>query len=96
MAAYVIYQGVVTDPEQYEQYKTSAAATIEAAGGRYLVRGGDIEVLEGEAPAERTVVVEFPSKQVALDWYHGPGYTEARALREHCARARLYIVDGVS
>jgi uncharacterized protein (DUF1330 family) len=96
MAAYVIYQGEVTDPEQYERYKTRAAASIEAAGGRYIVRGGDFDVLEGEAPAGRTVVVEFPSREAALEWYRGRAYTEARALREHAARARLYVVDGVS
>jgi uncharacterized protein (DUF1330 family) len=95
MAAYVIYQGEVTDPEQYEQYKTQAAASIEAAGGRYIVRGGEFDVLEGEAPAGRTVVVEFPSRQAALAWYHGAAYTEARALREHAAKARLYVVDGL-
>jgi uncharacterized protein (DUF1330 family) len=92
----VIYQGEVTDPEQYEQYKARAAASIEAAGGRYIVRGGDFDVLEGEAPAGRTVVVEFPSREAALAWYRGAAYTEARALREHAARARLYVVDGVS
>jgi uncharacterized protein (DUF1330 family) len=96
MPAYVIYQGEVTDPEQYEQYKTRAAASIEAAGGRYVVRGGDFDVLEGEAPAGRTVVVEFPSREAALQWYHGAAYTEARALREHAAKARLYVVDGLS
>ena len=96
MAAYVIYQGEVTDPEQYEHYKIRAAASIEAAGGHYIVRGGDFDVLEGEAPAGRTVVVEFPSRQAALDWYRGAEYTEARALREHAARARLYVVDGLS
>jgi uncharacterized protein (DUF1330 family) len=96
MAAYVIYQGEVTDPEQYEHYKTRAAASIAAAGGRYIVRGGDFDVLEGDAPAGRTVVVEFPSREAALDWYHGAAYTEARALREHAAKARLYVVDGIS
>jgi uncharacterized protein (DUF1330 family) len=96
MAAYVIYQGEVTDPEQYERYKTRAAQTIEAAGGRYVVRGGEIEVLEGDPPPGRTVVLEFPSRQAALDWYHGPAYADVRPLRKRAARARLYVVDGVS
>lgn len=69
MAAYVVYQGEVVDARRYDEYKTKAAASILAAGGRYLVRGGDVEVLEGEAPAGRTVVLEFPSMQAALDWY---------------------------
>lgn len=96
MAAYVIYQGEVTDPERYEQYKPLAAESIAAAGGRYVVRGGDMETLEGEPPAGRTVVVEFPSKEAAVAWYHGEGYTKARQVRAGAARARLYVVDGVS
>lgn len=93
--AYVIYQGEVTDPERYEVYKQAAAASILAAGGRYIVRGGDIEVLEGDAPAGRTVVLEFATKQAALDWYRSDEYTEIRKLREGASRARLYVVDGV-
>jgi hypothetical protein len=53
VAAYVIYQGEVLDAKRYDEYKTKAAASILAAGGEYLVRGGDVEVLEGEAPAGR-------------------------------------------
>jgi uncharacterized protein (DUF1330 family) len=78
VAAYVIYQGEVFDAKRYDDYKTKAAASILAGGGRYLVRGGDVEVLEGEAPAGRTVVLEFPSMQAALDWYRSDEYTEIR------------------
>jgi uncharacterized protein (DUF1330 family) len=95
MAAYVIYQGVVTDPEQYDRYKARAAETIAAAGGRYVVRGGDIEVLEGEAPPGRTVVLEFPTMQAARDWYHGADYVDTRKMRDGAAQARMYVVDGV-
>jgi uncharacterized protein (DUF1330 family) len=94
--AYVIYQAEVVDPVRYEEYKTSAAASVAAAGGRYIVRGGDVEVLEGDAPEGRTVVVEFPTMQAALDWYRSDAYTRARKLRESAARARLYLIDGVS
>lgn len=94
MAAYVVYQGEVTDPARYDEYKTKAAASITAAGGRYLVRGGNVEVLEGEAPAGRTVVLEFPTMQAALDWYRSDEYTEIRRMREGAARARMYVVEG--
>jgi len=94
--AYVIYQCEVLDPVQYEQYKTRGAASIAAYGGQYIVRGGEFDVLEGDAPAGRTVVVEFPSRQAAVDWYHGPEYTAARALRERAADARMYVVDGIT
>jgi uncharacterized protein (DUF1330 family) len=96
MPAYVIYQGEVLDPERYDEYKAKGAASIFAAGGRYLVRGGDVEVLEGEAPAGRTVVLEFSSKQAALDWYRSDEYTEIRKIREGAARARMYVVEGVA
>lgn len=95
MPAYVIYQGEVTDPARYEEYKTRAAASILAAGGRYIVRGGDVEVLEGDAPAGRTVVVEFPTMAAAIAWYRGSEYTDARKLREGAASARMYAVDGL-
>jgi uncharacterized protein (DUF1330 family) len=96
MPAYVIYQGEVTDAERYEEYKARAAASILAAGGRYVVRGGDVDVLEGDAPEGRTVVLEFPTRQAAIDWYRSEEYTEIRKIREGAARARLYVVDGVT
>jgi uncharacterized protein (DUF1330 family) len=94
--AYVIYESVVTDPERYERYKSRAAATIEAAGGRYIVRGGDMEVLEGESPAGRVVVLEFPTMQMALDWYRGADYAEVKKLREGAAQARMYVTVGLA
>ena len=75
MAAYVIYECEVLDAERYEAYKPKAAASVQAAGGRYIVRGGDAEVLEGEAPASRTVVVEFPDRETARKWYTGQMYS---------------------
>jgi uncharacterized protein (DUF1330 family) len=95
VAAYVIYQGEVLDPERYEEYRPKAAASILAAGGRYVVRGGEVAVLEGDPPAGRTVVIEFPTREAALAWYHGDDYTAARRVREGAAHARMYVVDGV-
>lgn len=95
MPAYVIYQAEVLDSEQYELYKVAAAETIRAAGGTYLVRGGDLEVLEGEPPAGRTVVLEFPDRKTALEWYRSERYAEARQIREGAAVARMHIIDGV-
>jgi uncharacterized protein (DUF1330 family) len=92
--AYVIYQGEVLDPARYDEYKAKGAESIFAAGGRYVVRGGEVEVLEGEPPAGRTVVLEFPTRQAAIDWYRGERYTEARKLREGAAIARMYVIDG--
>jgi uncharacterized protein (DUF1330 family) len=95
MAAYVIYQAEVLDSERYDKYKTLAAESIREAGGRYIVRGGDVDVLEGGRPPGRTVVVEFPDRATAVEWYSGEGYAAARVLREGAATARMYVVDGV-
>ena len=96
MAAYVIYQGEVLDPERYDEYKAKGAESILAAGGKYLVRGGDVEVLEGEPPEGRIVLLEFPSREAALAWYRSDEYAEIRKIREGAARARMYVVDGVA
>ncbi|HVT22553.1 MAG TPA: DUF1330 domain-containing protein [Mycobacteriales bacterium] len=92
--AYVIYQGEITDPDKYEQYKPLSGASIKAAGGRLIVRGGDTESLEGEAPPGRTVVIEFPTRQAAVDWYNSADYVAAREIRKDAAIARMYVVDG--
>jgi uncharacterized protein (DUF1330 family) len=95
MSAYVIVHVDVTDPDKYEQYKVKAAESVAAAGGRYLARGGDVEPLEGAPPPPRTVILEFPTMPAASAWYHGPGYAEARVIRNDAARFDMYIVDGV-
>ncbi len=91
----MIYQGVVSDADRYEDYKPLAAASIEAAGGRYVARGGETEALEGDAPTGRTVLIEFPTMKAAVDWYHGVDYSHARTVREGAATARMYVVDGI-
>ena len=93
MTAYVIYEAVITDAAQYEVYKQAAAASVTAAGGRYVARGGEVESFEGTAPA-RVVILEFPDLAAATAWYRSEQYTEARALRERACDARMYVVDG--
>jgi len=95
VTAYVIYEGQVHDPALYEIYKAEAQETIRAAGGRYIARGGKTVPLEGEGPAERTVVVEFPDLASALAWYHGEAYSAARARRQGAATARMWVVEGL-
>ena len=93
MTAYVVYEAVVTDDEQYERYKTAAASSVSAAGGRYVVRGGEVESFEGAAPA-RVVILEFPALDAAVAWYRSEQYGAARALRESACDARMFVVDG--
>jgi len=94
VTTYVIYQGEVLDAEPYEEYRRRVAPNVAAAGGSYVVRGGDPVALEGRLPASRTVVLAFPTRQAAVDWYEGPDYTEIRKLRAGAAKVTLYMVDG--
>jgi uncharacterized protein (DUF1330 family) len=94
MPAYVIVETDVTDPEQYERYKAAAADAVAAAGGRYLARGGELAVLEGDWRPSRLVVLEFEDLAAAKRWYDSERYREARRLRQGAARLRLVAVQG--
>ena len=83
MAAYVIIETDVTDPERYERYKAAATEAVVAAGGRYVVRGGELDVLEGDWQPSRLVVLEFED------------LAAARRLREGAARLRMVAVKGL-
>ena len=83
----------VRDPERYKDYVSTAGPAFERFGARFLARGGDHEVMEGNGRA-RNVVIEFPSKQAALDCYNSPEYQAAKAIRVTVADADMVIVDG--
>jgi uncharacterized protein (DUF1330 family) len=95
MTAYVIVETDVTDPEQYERYRAASPAAIAAGGGRFLVRGGEVAVLEGEWSPSRLVVLEFEDLAAAKRWYDSEVYQEARKLREGVANFRMIAVQGV-
>jgi uncharacterized protein (DUF1330 family) len=95
MPAYVIVDIDVTDPERYEQYKAATPATLAAAGGRFLVRGGEITILEGDWQPSRLVVLEFESLAAAERWYESDAYQAAKKLREGGARMRMVAVQGI-
>lgn len=95
MAGLIIVDIEVTDPVRYEEYKRLASAAIAAHGGRYLVRGGRSEVLDGEWTPRRLVVLEFDSVEKAKEWRESPQYAEAKKVRETCARANMIVVEGV-
>ena len=96
MAALIIVDIEVTDPVRYEDYKRLASAAIAAHGGRYLVRGGRSEVLDGDWTPRRLVVLEFDSVGQAKAWRSSPEYAEAKKVREECARANMIVVEGVT
>jgi uncharacterized protein (DUF1330 family) len=95
MAAYVIVDIDVTEPVEYETYKRLAAPTVAAYGGRYVVRGGATETLEGNWTPHRLVVLEFESVEQARRWWDSPEYTAARVVRQRTARTNMVIVAGL-
>ena len=95
MPAYVIVETNITDPEQYERYREAAPASIAAHGGRYLVRGGELAVFEGEWEPARVVVLEFQDLKTAKRWYASGEYGEARKLREGAAKLKIVAVAGL-
>jgi uncharacterized protein (DUF1330 family) len=95
MAAYVIVETDITDPEQYEQYKAASPAAIAAGGGRFLVRGGELATLEGDWHPARLVLLEFADLEAAKRWYESEVYRETRKLRAGAAGFRAVAVQGV-
>ena len=95
MAAYVIVEIEVLDPEKYDAYRQLAAQTIAQYGGKYVVRGGATDVLEGGWKPKRLVILEFPSVDQAKRWYNSPEYGEGRAVRQASSRSQMVVVEGV-
>lgn len=94
MAAYVIARVRVTNADQYGKYKLLTPAAVEAHGGTFIVRGGEHEVLEGDADDRRIVVIEFPTGDAARAFYDSPEYAEARAVRTGAAEMEMVVVEG--
>ncbi|MGN6331778.1 MAG: DUF1330 domain-containing protein [Motilibacteraceae bacterium] len=92
MSVYVLADIDVHDPDRYEDYKALAAGSVEQYGGRYAVRGGQVEVLEGDWPTGRFVVLEFPDADAARRWYRSPEYTAAKAIRQEASDGRFILV----
>jgi uncharacterized protein (DUF1330 family) len=95
MPAYIIVEIEITDPVGYEQYKKQAGATVEQYGGKYVVRGGSCETLEGDWNPHRIVVLQFENMERAKAWLHSAEYAEPRKMRQRTARTRMILVEGV-
>jgi len=95
MAAYIIVQIDIQDAEKFERYRAMVPPTLEPFGGRYIVRGGNAETLEGDWAPKRVVVLEFPDRDQAKRWLESDVYREARALRHAAAHSESIVVDGV-
>ena len=95
MPAYVIVETDIHDPEQYERYKAASPDAVAAGGGRFVVRGGELAVLEGDWNPPRLVVLEFPDLETAKRWYESERYQEVKTLRDGAANLRMVAVEGV-
>ena len=95
MPAYVIVETDIHDPEQYEQYKAASPGAIAAGGGRFLARGGELAVLEGDWHPSRIVVLEFENLEAAKRWYESETYQAAKTLRDGAARLNVIAVEGL-
>lgn len=95
MAAYVIVDIQVTDPAGYAEYRQLAPPIVAAYGGKYLVRGGALETLEGDWAPQRLVILEFPSVAQAKAWWDSPEYRPLREMRQRTTLSRMVVVEGV-
>jgi uncharacterized protein (DUF1330 family) len=94
MPAYVVASIEISDEAAYGEYRVPAAASVAAYDGIYLARGPVGDRLEGEWPFSRLVVMEFPTRERALEWWHSPEYAAAKELRAGAAEVRIVVIDG--
>ena len=94
MPAYLHANIEVIDPALYDEYRRQVGATIAAHGGRFLVRGGATERLEGSDPIRRQVILEFPDMAALKAWYHSAEYKPLIALRQRAASGTLVAIEG--
>ena len=94
MAAYVIAEIDIIDPATYEEYRKQVPGVIAKYGGKYVVRGGKVEPLEGGWSPKRLAVVEFPSMDQALKFYRSPEYAPLIKLRQKASKGKLLLVEG--
>ena len=95
MPAYIYGDIDITDPEGYETYRAQAPALIAAHGGRYLVRGGVVEALEGGPDPKRQVILEFPDMAALKAFYFSPEYTALKVIRQRCSTGTFVVIEGV-
>ena len=95
MAAYMVVQLNVTDAEKFARYREAVPSVVKAFGGRYIVRGATVEVLEGSHDGRRFVLFEFPSVEAIKRFWHSPEYAKVKPLRDNAAEVDAWVVAGV-
>ena len=94
MPAYIIVEIDIHDLEQYEEYKRLTPSSLVAYKGKFIVRGGETETLEGGWQPKRIVVLDFPTKELANQWWSSNEYAPAKGLRQRIATTKMILVDG--
>jgi uncharacterized protein (DUF1330 family) len=95
MSAYIIVDISITDPKEYEEYKKLTPAAVGAYDGRFVVRGGYSEKLEGDWQPQRMVVIEFPTVERAKEWWESALYSKAKLIRQRSAKTNMIVVQGI-
>lgn len=95
MTAYIIAQVNVTDPGKFETYRAQVPDVIRQYDGKYIVRGGRAETLEGEAPLRRLVILEFETMEAAKAFWHSAEYAPLKALRQEASDSDVVVVEGL-
>lgn len=94
MPVYIIVEVQINNPSEYEEYKKLTPASIAAYDGKFIVRGGKTESLEGNWQPQRIVVLEFPTVKRAKEWWHSAEYAPAKAIRQRTAQTKMIVVEG--
>ncbi len=95
MAGYVIVDTEITDMDVYSEFIERVPALVESYGGKFIVRGGAVEVLQGDWKPSRLVVLEFESAEKAADWENSPEFAELKAIRDSASNSNVIVIDGV-
>ena len=95
MTAFVIFDVDIRDPARYQEFMQGVKPALEAAGARYLARGGAHKVYEGDWTPRRIVLLQFPSVAAWEEFYNGPIYQGLKSVRDECSSARLVSVEGL-
>ncbi len=97
MSAYIIARVNLTDPETYKKYTAQTPDTVAQYGGKFIARGGQNELLEGNDPEfNRVVIIEFPNYEQAQAWYNSPEYQKILPIRQEASESQVILVDGAA
>ena len=95
MTAFILARVEITDWDRYKEYVKETPGVVEKYGGRFIARGGKVETLEGAEEKGRVVLIEFPSFEMAKEFYYSPEYQEVKKLRAGAASGHFLVIDGV-